>query len=215
MLGQGLSLSGEGKAFFIHGRLNDLRRRLPATFHPRRILDFGCGTGDTAPLLAACFPSAEVVGCDASAAMLDRARRAHGSARISFCEVAALDTLAPVDLCYCNGVFHHIPPAERPGALSRIRGSLRPGGYFALFENNPYNPGTRLVMHRIPFDRGARMLSPRTARRLLAAAGFEWVSPPRFLFCFPRCLAPLRRLEHSLAGLPLGAQYGVLARRER
>ncbi len=50
-----------------------------------------------------------------------------------------------VDVAYCNGVFHHIAPDERP-RRSRRSGALRPGGVFALFENNPWNPGTRLVM---------------------------------------------------------------------
>ena len=47
----------------------------------------------------------------------------------------------------------------------------RPAGYFALFENNPWNPGARLVMRRIPFDRDAIMLSPRHAARMLILSG--------------------------------------------
>ena len=30
--------------------------------------------------------------------------------------------------------------------------SLRPGGYFSLWENKPWNPGTRFAMHRCAFD---------------------------------------------------------------
>ncbi len=80
----------------------------------------------------------------------------------------------------------------------------------ALFENNPWNPGTRLVMSRIPFDRDAVLVRPGEARRLLEAAGLE----PRFTgfyFYFPRWLGALRPIERRLVRLPLGAQYGVFA----
>jgi hypothetical protein len=83
---------------------------------------------------------------------------------------------------------------------------------FAVFENNPWNPGTRLVMRRIPFDRDAETLSPPAGRRLLRSAGFE-VLRTDFVFFFPRALHILRPLERRLARLPLGAQYLVLARK--
>ena len=52
-------------------------------------------------------------------------------------------------------------PARRARRRRRARSgdALRPGGLFAFWENNPWNPGTRLVMSRIPFDRDAITLS--------------------------------------------------------
>ena len=94
-----------------------------------------------------------------------------------------------------------------------IHRALKPGGRFALMENNPWNPGTRLVMDRIEFDRGAVPLSPPQARRLLIAGGFGRCAPARFLFYFPRPLAFLRFSEPWLARIPLGAQYYFLATR--
>jgi SAM-dependent methyltransferase len=117
------------------------------------------------------------------------------------------------DLCYVNGVFHHIHPTERVAALTTIKNVLVPGGYFAFFENNPWNPGTRLVMKRIPFDHNAQPLSSRAARRLLVETGFKCLGRTRFLFCFPRSLAFLRFCERWLVHFPLGAQYWLLATR--
>src|SRR4029434_4043103 len=72
-------------------------------------------------------------------------------------------------LVYCNGVFHHIPPQAREAAVAYVARALRPGGLWAFWENNPWNPGTRYAMHRIPFDRDAIPLTPPEARRLLQA----------------------------------------------
>ena len=102
--------------------------------------------------------------------------------------------------------------ADRDGAVEYVFTSLRPGGLFAMCENNPWNPGTRLVMRAIPFDRDAVPLSDRAARLLLRAAGFE-VLGTVFLFVFPRVARGLRPFERRLRALPLGCQYMILARR--
>ncbi len=81
-----------------------------------------------------------------------------------------------------------------------------------MWENNPWNPGTRYVMSRIPFDRDAVTLTPREARALVRANGFDIVDTT-FLFIFPRALRWLRALEPPLARLPFGAQYQVLCRK--
>lgn len=209
MLARGLRYSGEGRDFFMEGRVRDLCARLAAP--PRRILDFGCGTGETAAHFAARFPEALVVGVDDAQNAIAHAARAHGSARVRFGRVTELLAEGGFDLCYTNGVFHHIPPAAREGAVRAIHGALRPGGVFALFENNPWNPGTRLVMRSIPFDRDAIPISPPEARALLRRAGFSEIAAPRFLFWFPRFLAPLRVLEPALVRVPFGAQYYFLA----
>ena len=211
-LAQGLRVSGETRDYFERGRIAALRRWLPADCAPSRILDFGCGLGDTSLALCHQFPSASVVGVDASQAMLDHARAHHQHPGLRFRVRAHLDSEAPFDLCYVNGVFHHIPPGERVEAARLLAASLRPAGILALFENNPLNPGTRLVMRRIPFDRDAVPLWHWEARRLLARAGYRTCWPTRFLFYFPRWLSGMRPLEGRLSRVPLGAQYLLMAR---
>ncbi len=66
MLQAGIRLSGENKQFFIWGRLQELHSQLPEDLHPSRILDFGCGTGDTTKFLAEMFPQADIWGIDTS-----------------------------------------------------------------------------------------------------------------------------------------------------
>jgi SAM-dependent methyltransferase len=210
MLRMGVDLSGEDPAYFLHGRVADLARALPKGWAPRRILDFGCGTGESSALLAKRYPGAVILGVDTSDNAITLARRRHGSERVLFVPIAALPNEAPFDLCYVNGVFHHIEPDRRLEAVRAIHAALAPGGYFALFENNPWNPGTRMVMSRIPFDRDAKTLSFGETKKLVRAGGFRIAQPARFLFYFPRPLAFLRAMEPVFLRLPLGAQYCVL-----
>lgn len=212
-LERGISLSGEHKDYFAEQRVRWLARRLQrAGARPTRILDFGCGTGTAMPYLRQAFPDAELVGTDISERSLAQARKAQSGTGAQFHPYPVYRTPRPFDLVFSNGVFHHIPPAERAGAVEYLQASMAAGGWFALWENNPWNPGTRLVMSRIPFDRDAITLTPPEARALLRAGG---LTPRRTdaLFIFPHALRALRFVEPWLASLPLGAQYLVLAQR--
>ena len=214
MLNQGIRLSGESMFFFLEGRLNLLREQTEARGSAvSKVLDFGCGLGYSSQRLREMFAPAEVTGVDTSTKVLEAAQQRNGGTGVRFMTLSELKAdPGRYDLCYVNGVFHHIPPPERPGALRLIHQVLRPGGLLALFENNPWNLGARMVMARIPFDRDAHMLSPLLTRKLLHEEGFE-VLHIDSLFFFPRALKVLRSLERPLGRTRLGAQYLVLAER--
>ena len=212
-LSRGLSVTGLDKLFFARARMAFLAERLRELGRrPLSVLDFGCGTGTSIPLFRDLLQAESVVGVDASELSLAAARELHGSSSVTFRAAREYAPEGAFSLAFCNGVFHHVPPEERPGVARLIRDSLEPGGLFALWDNNPWNPGARYVMWRIPFDRDAVMLSARAARRLLERQGFE-VLRVDHLFIFPRILKALRPLEGPLAAFPLGAQFQVLARR--
>jgi len=213
-LSRGISVSGEDKNYFAQGRAAWLGRCLRSRgVELGAVLDFGCGTGSATPYLLE-LGARRVKGVDVSERSLEVARREHGAEHVRFETLADYQPAGEMDLVFCNGVFHHIPLEQRAGALEVIDRSLRPGGYFALWENHPWNPGTRWVMSRIPFDRDAIVVSPPEARRLVSSVGLEVVRTD-FLFIFPRVLKWLRGLEPALSRWPLGAQYQVLARRPR
>lgn len=212
-LNQGISVSGEDKNFFCQGRIKWVSRLLPSLgVVARTVMDFGCGTGTATPFLLDLMKAETVIGLDVSAGSLLVARRDHGSDAVRFALFKEYQPAGQVDVIYCNGVFHHIPLAERAASIAYAYQSLRPGGLFALWENNPWNPGTRYVMSRIPFDRDAITLTPPETRRLLRAGGFE-VLRTHYLFFFPRLLNWLRWSEPYFRRIPLGAQYLVLARK--
>jgi SAM-dependent methyltransferase len=209
-LERGIAVSGEDKDFFAKGRVAHLSGLLQTLgMHPKRILDFGCGTGSAIPHLLTLGDF--IKGVDVSNASLEVARSEFsGDRRIEFESLESFEGHADFDLVFCNGVFHHIPPKERDKAVEVIRRALKPKCLFAFWENNPWNPGTRLVMSRIPFDRDAIPLSPLEGKRLLQSGGFEIVRQ-EFHFYFPRCLSAFRIFERVLKRVPLGAQYLILA----
>jgi len=210
-LAQGISVSGEDKDFFARGRVAWLARCLAdISVRPKSILDFGCGTGSSSPHLIQVLAAERILGVDVSEGLLGVALREFASPETAFLPLKSHCPSGEFDLAFCNGVFHHIPPAERASAISHVFRSLKPGGIFAFWENNPWNPGTRYVMSRIPFDRDAITLSPPEARRILREGGFEILSTTA-MFLFPRSLGRLRWIEPLVAHLPAGAQYQVLA----
>ena len=212
-LNKGVSLSGESPAYFAEKRVEYTALWLHelGKSEAGRIADFGCGVGSSTPHFRRHFPQAELLGLDVSAPSIQRARELHGDAS-TFALLQDAGNVAECDLVYCNGVFHHIAPRDRGDWAARVRQMLVAGGLFALWENNPWNPGTRMVMRRIPFDREAIPLASGEARAMLVQSGFEIVGT-RFRFYFPKALKILRGLERFGERLPLGAQYCVLARR--
>jgi SAM-dependent methyltransferase len=192
-------------AYFAEYKVALMAQRLRAT-PPARILDFGCGAGRSLPFLDSHFPDAQLWGYDISPASLDAARLRTPRATL-FSEWRDIGD-AKFDAIIAANVFHHIPPHQRTAELARCRSVLQPGGSMFLFEHNPYNPATRWVFERCPFDADAEMFSLGTALGLARQAGFARERHGYTLF-FPRPLRALRGLERWIPWLPLGAQYYV------
>lgn len=173
-----------------------------------RILDFGCGAGRSLGYLDRYFPGAEIWGYDVSPVSLEVAARQTPRAKL----FSSWDAIANIrfDAIIAANVFHHIPVEQRLLSLMQCHQILAENGQLFLFEHNPFNPATRWVFERCPFDANAAMLRLNTALDLVGKAGFSAEQHGYTLF-FPRPLAFLRRLEPWLEGLPLGAQYFVQA----
>ena len=77
-LNRGLSLTGESRDFYARSRVEIMletckRIQLQVT----SVCDYGCGTGDTVPLLGEVLGARRLIGLDPSMASLDEARRRH------------------------------------------------------------------------------------------------------------------------------------------
>ena len=213
-LQRGLRLSGESSDYFATTRIRRTSTLLKALGAPSvRVLDYGCGTGNATPVLRKELSPELIVSVDPSEESIHTLLERHSGPDLNALPLHEHQPAADLDLCQCNGVFHHIPPKERLNATRHVFDSLRPGGLFFFWENNPWNPATHLVMKLIPFDHDAIKVFPHQARRLLKRAGFTLILT-HYHFIFPKLLAPLRRLEPSLRRLPLGCQYLVLAQKK-
>ncbi|HUQ98889.1 MAG TPA: class I SAM-dependent methyltransferase [Gemmatimonadaceae bacterium] len=209
----GLSVTGETQEYYAAERVRlTARRVLNTRTKIDRVLDFGCGQGSSTPLLLEELGASSAVGADVSDGLLEIARMKNNDSRVSYISTDELQTVEQFDCVYMNGVLHHVPAPDRIMAVLQVYNALRPGGLFALWENNPWNPGTRYVMSRIPFDRDAIMLDIPESQSLLKEGGFEMISTDT-LFFFPRLLSPLRPLEKFLSPTRLGGQYMIVGRK--
>lgn len=213
MLNRGIGLSGHDRFYFIEGRVNNLIEQLPPNFSPQTILDFGCGIGDTAQYFYKKYPDSLIVGTDISEKSLKYAQERYTNDQVKFTHLENLALTNYFDLCYTNGVFHHIISEKRKDVLRKIYSFLKKDAWLSFFENNPFNVATRIVMKRIPFDKDAKMLSHIRAKKLLLETHFSRINSVRFLFYFPQFLSFMRLFEQYLASIPLGTQYHILARK--
>lgn len=159
------------------------------------VLDAGCGSGRVTQALSERLPRGRIIAVDASASMVQAARRrfAHADGRI---EVRMLDLLeleleVPVDAVLSTATFHWIADHER--LFHRLRRALRPGGQLvaqcggegnidvlrgkamAILEHEPYREHFR--GWRAPWH----YAGPRETRQRVLDAGFAsadcWLQP--------------------------------------
>lgn len=121
----------------------DLLARVPLTA-PARVVDLGCGPGNSTALLAARFPEAAITGLDSSPAMLEEARRTLPAITFVEADLAAWEPDARPDLIFANAVLQWLP--DHAALLPRLAGVLAPGGCLAVqMPDNLDEPSHRLM----------------------------------------------------------------------
>ncbi len=208
-----ISFAGQDPDFFVEVKANllvDLIRRClgdPARAH---VLDVGCGPGTMDSHLVGRV--AAVHGVDTSPTMVARAAARNPRATYGVCEPGSLPCGSEsFDLAFASCVLHHVEQTDWRRFAAELVRVVRPGGLVAVLDHNPVNPLTRLVVSRCEFDADARLLGPRTVKRLLGSAGAAALTG-RYIVFFPWQGAAFRRVERRLGWLPLGAQYLVAGR---
>jgi SAM-dependent methyltransferase len=125
-----------------------LRSRAPHLLEKQklRIIDVGCGTGETTAGIARFFPQAEVVGLDVNPASLELAAKLARDERLNirFLQCNVLEDPAAVlrdaglladdrrfDLMFSIGVLHHLP--DPPSGFRNVRPLIADDGRFLAF----------------------------------------------------------------------------------
>lgn len=182
-----------------------------------RLLDYGCGTGEMLKWLHTFGFRGSLHGADISENMLETAkRRWQGKQMPTFILVEGTGTPFPdgaFDCIVATNVFHHITPSLRDDVLEELKRVLKPFGRMVIFEHNPLNPLTRLIVKRAVIDRNAVLLYPKEIFRRFQKAklknGGLW-----YLMFFPPSLTFFDEMNRILGWCPMGAQYAAVARKE-
>jgi len=175
------------------------------------ILDLGCGVGNYHRLVQPHVGT--LSGADVSADCIATARRLNPQVRYEAYDGQRLPYPDnSFDGAFTICVMHHVPPAGWPGFVREMFRVLRPGGIAAVYEHNPLNPLTRLVVNRCAFDRDAVLLWPSQVRALLGDAGFKDIDG-RSILTVPPKTKLLAGIDDAFGRLPFGAQYFVTGRK--
>lgn len=146
---------------------------------PRRIIDLGCGPGNSTAALRRRWPEAEVAGLDNSPEMIEKARRDAPEATWIEADVATWEAVRPFDVVFSNAVLQWVPGHEQ--VFPRLLKQVAPGG--ALAVQMPYHYESRLQRHMLEVSR-----DPAWADRTAAAREALIRLPPGFYYDL---LAPL------------------------
>jgi len=122
----------------------ELLARVPLE-QPRRVVDLGCGPGNSTELLPGRYPAAEVVGLDSSPDMLAAARKRLPDLNFIEADVACWAPDRPVELLYSNATFQWV--RGHRDVLGRLLATLPSGGVLALqMPDNLSEPTHRLML---------------------------------------------------------------------
>jgi len=208
-----IAITGEGPEYFAEYKIADLagfvrQRGLPAA----KVLDFGCGIGNSVPYFRKYFPVSDISCADVSTRSIEiaKTRFPGGETYLLIDDGIPLES-GSQDIVFSACVFHHIPHDAHRHWLDELRRVTRPGGVLAIFEHNPFNPLTVRAVNTCPLDVNAKLITGGVMRRRALQSGWERSQVDYRLF-FPAILKQLRPIEAQLGWLPLGAQYRMIAR---
>src|ERR1700712_2936472 len=101
----------------------DLLAQIPIA-DARKVVDIGCGPGNSTELLVSRWPQASITGVDTSADMLRQARERLPGHTFVEANIAHWVPPARADVVFANAVFQWVP--EHLKHLKRLAGSLSP-----------------------------------------------------------------------------------------
>jgi len=179
------------------------------------VLDFGCGVGRVLAGLSDHPSVRSLTGIDESAESIKIAEaQAKSFSKPSGFGRAVADFSIDrrYELILAFNVFHHVAPDQRATLAALLASRLKLGGYFLLWEHNPWSPAARYLVKSCPFDKGVTLLKRAEAEGLLADGGLKHISSefvnvtPPLLQKFP----PFRWLDSATSAWPLGAQFRMV-----
>lgn len=204
--------SGFGREYFSQYKVQQVKEILKS--EPEKILDFGCGDGQSCEFFRRYFPKTALVGVDISPESIKIAQDKEIS-NVSFICVPGEELPfeeESFDLIFASGVFHHIEKEKHFSTVVELKKKLKKGGKIFIFEHNPINPFTQKIVKDCVFDKGAELIFAKSFKKMINLAKFKGTKINYTLF-FPRhkIFQPLFFLEKYFVKIPIGAQYFIEA----
>jgi len=150
--------------------------------NPQRIIDLGCGTGNSTEQLRRRWPKAELTGLDNSPEMLAQARANHPDWKWIQSTVEDWSPSDRFDLIFSNACLHWIGDHRR--LFPQLFSNLTPGGALAVQMPNSYHLPAHTLMVEVATDPQAPW-----ADRLAGAPQTYSVQTPAFYYEALRKLA--------------------------
>jgi trans-aconitate 2-methyltransferase len=111
---------------------------------PRRVVDLGCGPGNSTELLVQRFPQAQVTGTDNSESMLVSARQRLPGVAFELSDIATWQPVSAPDLIYTNAALQWVGGHE--ALIPRLFALLVSGGVLAIqMPDNRSEPSHQLM----------------------------------------------------------------------
>ncbi|TQV83146.1 trans-aconitate 2-methyltransferase [Denitrobaculum tricleocarpae] len=114
---------------------------------PLRVLDLGCGPGNSTELLARRYPEAEILGLDSSPDMLSKARERLPQAVFLEADIASWAPEKPFDLVFANAVLQWLPGHQT--LFPRLLSWLSAGGSLAIQMPDNLDEPSHALMRRV------------------------------------------------------------------
>jgi trans-aconitate 2-methyltransferase len=112
---------------------------------PRRVVDLGCGPGNSTEIVRQRWPEAQVAGLDNSPEMLAVAREKYPDQQWILADAASWQAEAPVDVVFSNAALQWVPDHAR--LMPHLFAQVAPGGALAFqIPSRLYSPTHQLIV---------------------------------------------------------------------
>ena len=145
---------------------------------PQRVVDLGCGPGNSTSLLVRRWPAAAVTGIDSSGNLLVAARRDYRGARFVLGDIRDWTPPESPDIVFANASLQWVGDHDR--LVPRLFDLVAPGGVLAVQMPRNHDFATHRLMRQVAAEGEWR-------DRLAGARDPSPVQPPEFYY---DCLAP-------------------------